>query len=303
MTTFTYPVAHPEGTLTTAQIQTLLGSKAVLAKRIADLTKMGFIGDYLLSGRFDATGGGIFYETGEEIFASDTPESVAALGEYPKTVLTEGEIAAAKTVKWGIESDIADEKVARQGITYVNRGLQRLANTVIRHVDTVAMAVIQSKITSTFASASAWTTAGKIAEAVYAARADRANLGTGLDLSTVVLKPAAYAKVVGMLIDDKALPREAGNVVLTGNLPVEAYGLTWATSPFATGTNPLLLDRDQLGGMADEKLGSPDYSASGNIEVRTERTGNDGHTIRARRVTVPVVTDALAGVQLTGTGL
>jgi hypothetical protein len=108
-----------------------------------------------------------------------------------------------------------------------------------------------------------------------------------------------------MLIDDKALPREAGNPVVNGLLPVDALGLTWATSPHYTGAAPLLVDREQLGGMADEKLDAPDYVRSGesNIEIRTERTSTDARTVRARRVTVPVVTDVQAGVQLLGTGL
>jgi hypothetical protein len=44
-------------------------------------------------------------------------------------------------------------------------------------------------------------------------------------------------------------------------------------------------------------------SGESNIEIRTERTSTDARTVRARRVTVPVVTDVQAGVQLLGTGL
>lgn len=187
----------------------------------------------------------------------------------------------------------------------MNRGLSRLSNTVIRHVDSVAMAVIASKITSTFASPSTWTTAGKLVEALTSISGTRADLGLGLNLDTVVLKPAQYAKVIGMLIDDKALPREQGNVVVTGNLPVDALGFTWATSPFYTGTDPLLVDRDQLGGVADENLGSPGYArvAGSGVETKSDRHRDDKYELRARRVTVPVVTEPLAGVRITGTGL
>jgi hypothetical protein len=298
-------VKHPEGTLTSEQLHALLANPRILARRLADITKMGFIADFLLQGRFDAAGGGIFYETGEDPFTGDQPESVAPNAEYPKTVLFEGETVAAATKKWGIESDFTDEKVSRQGINYVNRGLARLGNSVIKRVDGIAMAVIMAKIASTYTSPATWTTAGKMVTAVTSIRTQRANLGTGLDLNTVVLTPTQYALVIGMLIDDKALPREAGNPVVNGLLPVDALGLTWATSPHYTGAAPLLVDREQLGGMADEKLDAPDYVRSGesNIEIRTERTSTDARTVRARRVTVPVVTDVQAGVQLLGTGL
>lgn len=305
MASYTYPVAAPQGTLTTAQIHLLLQSPQMIAKRVADLTKMRFIADYLLAGRYSALGGGIFYETGEQIFAADSPEAVAPGAEYPKTVLTQGEIAAAKTVKWGVETDITDEKISQQGIAIVNKALVRLSNTVVRHVDGVAMSVIASKINTTFATPSPWTTAGKVIEALTSISGQRADAGTGLDLSTVVLKPAQYAKLIGMLVDDKAMPREAGNIAITGNIPVDALGFTWVTSPFYSGSDPLLIDRDQLGGVADEKLGSPGYAtvAGSGVETKAERHRDDKWELRARRVVVPVVTEPLAGVRLTNTGL
>ena len=302
MASYTYPVKHPEGTLTTEQLHLLLSSPARIAKRVADVSKMRFIADYLLQGRFDATGGGVYYDTGEDPFATDDPRVVGALGEYPKTLLFEGDTVGVATKKWGIETDISDEKVSREGLSYVNKAIARIANSVIRRVDGIAMAVIAAKVISTFA-AGAFATAGDMVSKITLIRGERADLGTGLDLSTIVMTPAQYAKVIKILVDDKALPREAQNPAISGQIPVDALGLTWAVSPHYTGANPILVDREQLGGMGDERLSSPDYASSGNIDVYAKRNGNDSQTVRGRRVTVPVVTDPLAGVQLTGTGL
>lgn len=302
---YTYPVKHPTGTLTTAQLHLLLQNNKVIAKRVAELSKMKFIADWLLQGRFDATGGGIFYETGEPVFAADNPEAISPLGEYPLVVLDDGTVVGAKTDKWGLDTMISDEKIARQGRFYVDRGILRVTNTVIRFIDQVAMAVIASRVSSTFTSGT-WDSAGAAVEALLTIQAERANLGIGLELDTIVLRPAQYAKVIGMLIDDKALPRESGETAIKGNLPVDALGLTWATTPNFQGANPLLLDRDNLGGMADEKLGGPNYASAGDfgVEVKSIRDEDtEGYKVRARRVTVPVVTEPLAGVQLTGTGL
>jgi hypothetical protein len=299
-------VKHPEGTLTNEQLHALLGNPRVIAKRLHDLTQMKFIADFLLQGRFDASGGGVFYESGEEAFAASDPESITPLGEYPKVVLESGEIVSARVVKWGLDTVISDEKIKRQGITFVNKGLIRLSNTIVRHVDSVAMAVIASKVTSSFASPATWTTAGKAVEAVMSIQATRAELGLGIDLSTIVLKPAQYAKLIGLLIDDKALPRESGDTAVQGNIPVDALGLTWATSPFYSGANPLLVDRDQLGGMADEPLGGPGYVGAGQVGIEAKSIRNDdddSYTLRGRRVTVPVVTEPNAGVTISGTGL
>ena len=305
MGSYTYPTPQLDKQLTAEQIHLLLANPQVIARRIADIASMRFVADYLLAGRYNATGGGVFYETGEPVFAADQPQAVAPGAEYPKTILSSGDIAAAKTVKWGIESDVTDEKIARQGIDVVNKALARLTNTVIRHVDTVAWATIASRVTSTAAAATQWTAPGAIVETLLTVQAQRQALGTGLNLSTVVLAPAQYAKVIGMLVDKGALPREAANPVLDGTLPVNAYGLEWVTSPYVTGADPWLLDREQLGGMADEKLASPGYtSANGTtIEVMSNRHKDDKYELRARRVTVPVVVEPLAGVKITGTGL
>ncbi|WGD38480.1 hypothetical protein [Lysinibacter sp. HNR] len=302
---YTYPVRHPEGKLTTEQLHMLLTNKQAIAKRLADLTKMQFIADYLLQGRLDATGGGIFYETGEEIFASDSPEAITPLGEYPLVTLDDGEIASARTIKWGLDTIISDEKIARQGIGYINKALLRVSNTVVRHVDRVAMAVIASKVTTSFA-AGPWTSAGKAVKSILTIQAERAEMGTGLELETAVLRADQYAEIIAMLIDDKALPREQGETAIAGNLPVNALGLTWATTPHFQGADPLLLDRDQLGGMAEEKIGGPGYASAGGVGVESKIIRDDdteGYKVRGRRVTVPVVLEPLAGVKLTGTGL
>lgn len=302
---YTYPVKHPSGALTTEQLHLFLSNPRVIARRVADITKMRFIADYLLQGRFDATGGGIFYETGEPIDAGADPEAIAPLGEFPLVTLEDGEVVSAKTDKWGLDTIVSDEKIARQGRTPVDRGILRVSNSIVRYVDSVAMAVIASRVSSTFNSG-AWGSAGAAVESLITIQAEREQLGQGFELDTVVLRPAQYAKVIGMLIDDKALPRESGATAVQGNLPVDALGLTWATTPHFQGSNPLLVDRDQLGGMADEKLNSPGYASAGDfgVEVKTIRDDDtEGYKLRGRRVTVPVVTEPLAGVQLLGTDL
>ena len=302
---YTYPVKHPSGALTTEQLHLFLSNPRVIARRVADITQMRFIADYLLQGRFDATGGGIFYETGEPIDAGADPEAIAPLGEFPLVTLEDGEVVSAKTDKWGLDTIVSDEKIARQGRTPVDRGILRVSNSIVRYVDSVAMAVIASRVSSTFNSG-AWDSAGAAVESLITIQAEREKLGQGFELDTVVLRPAQYAKVIGMLIDDKALPRESGATAVQGNLPVDALGLTWATTPHFQGSNPLLVDRDQLGGMADEKLNSPGYASAGDfgVEVKTIRDDDaEGYKLRGRRVTVPVVTEPLAGVQLLGTDL
>lgn len=306
MASYTYPDARPSGTLTAEQTHALLNNPRLIARRVATLAEQRFISDYLLAGRYVATGGGVFYETGEQIFPADSVESVAPNAEYPQTVLTAGEIAAAKTDKRGLGTIITDERISRNGGDPVRRGLTKLVNGVIRDVDSIGMAVIASKVTDTFASAANWSTVAGIVTALAAAKANREDLALGLDLDTIALSGAQWAKVMGLFASAGVLPREGnGNPLVNGNFPQNLLGYTWVTSPFIVGSDPLLVDRDQLGGMADEDLQSPDWTRSGEslVEAYSKRTNTDSYDVRARRVTVPVVIEPKAGLKITGTAL
>lgn len=305
MASYTYPVARPSGALTPEQTHALLNNPRVIARRVAELADQRFIADYLLAGRYTATGGGVFYETGEQIFPADSVESVSPNAEYPQTVLTAGELAAAKTDKRGLGTIVTDERISRGGADSVRQGLTKLVNGVVRDVDSIAMAVIASKVTDTFASAANWSTVPGIVTALAAAKANREDLALGLDLDTIALSGAQWAKVMGLFASAGVLPRENGNPLVNGNFPQNLLGYTWVTSPHIVGTDPLLVDREQLGGMADEDLGSPDWTrASGSlVESYSKRTITDSYDVRARRVTVPVVIEPRAGLRITGTSL
>ncbi len=303
---YTYPLARPSGTLTAAQVHMLLSQPRVIAKRVQKLTDQRFIADYLLGQRFEAKGGGIFYETGEQIFAPDASEAIEALQEYPLTVLPNGDIAAAKTQKRGLGTEISDEKISRDNIVALDRGLGRIANQVVKDVDAIAMAVVIAKITDTYAS-SAWSSVANVVTGLLAAQAAREDLALGINADTIALTGAQWAKVMGLFASAGVLPREGNNnPLVNGNYPVNLLGYTWVTSPWITGGNPLLVDREQLGGMANEDIQSPDWTKAGpeGVETYVKRLdGRDGYRAAARRITVPVVIEPHAGVAITGTGL
>jgi hypothetical protein len=304
MASYTYPVQRPTGTLTPEQTHLLLRNPQLISKRVASLSDQRFISDYLLGGRFSAEGGGIFYETGEQIFPADLSESVAPNGEYPKTVMVDGEIVSAKTDKRGLETDVTDERIKRGAQGAVDRALTKIVNGLVRDVDSIGMAVIASKVTDVYNSG-AWTSVANVVNALATAKANREDLALGLNLDTIALSGAQWAKVMGLFASAGVLPREDGNPIVNGAFPTNLLGYTWVTSPHIVGSDPLLVDREQLGGMADEDLGSPDYVRNGdfNVETYSKRNDTDSYTIRARRVVVPVVLEPRAGLRITGTTL
>lgn len=316
MPSYTYPppAATLDGTLTVEQVHYLLKNPALLARRVRTLALNKYVSDFLLTGRFVAQGGAIMYPSGESLFVNDDPEAVGVGGEYPLTTIDAGTLALAKTVKWGRDVEIYDESITRMVLNPVTRAIDALVASNVRYIDSVALGVISSKITRTFAAGAVWTalTSGdQIVEDVLGAVAATESLEDGFTIDTVVLTPAQYAKVRARLSAADLLPREAGNPIETsGNGTFNYLGLTWVATMHSPSTDPLLLDRNQLGGMADENIQSPGY-ASGpggvGVEVASWRLGGeanrDGYRVRARRVTVPVVLEPNAGVKITGHGI
>ncbi|MCW3766464.1 hypothetical protein OCL88_08255 [Paenarthrobacter sp. PAE-2] len=309
---YTYPA--PPATVsggTTVEIHHLLKTPSLIARRVRTLAAQRYIADVLLRGRFTAVGGAILYETGEPITTDDSPEAVAPGGSYPKTTASGGELAAAKTTKWGQDIPVFDEAIARLGINPVERAFTKLVNQSVKFVDSAALGVIASKITQTFnatgaGAPGAWTDGDAIVEGALLAKAKVTALDEGYDPNTIVLKDEQWAKAVARLNAAGLLPREAGNPLITGIWP-QALGLTWLSSNHTPSGNPLLVDADQLGGMADEEIGGPGYTRAGDgvgVETKAIRDDDhDGYNLRARRVTVPVVLEPNAGIIITNTGL
>ena len=302
--TYPVPLIHDTSNLTTEQIHQLLKSQPAIARRVRALAEQKFIADAMLTGKFKSVGGAVLYENGDPIFAPDDPEAIQPGGEYPRSQVTAGDLAAARVDKWGRDMPITDESIKRRGIDVVNRAFSQMISRMVKFVDSAALGVVASKVTTTSAAVAAWTTAAAVVESVEMAKARAEESGEGHVLDTIVLKPTAYAKVMALFLAAGFLPREASNPLITGAWP-QVLDLTWLRSPNVPTAAPLLVDTDELGGMADEDLGGPGYTkALPGIEVKSIRKDdNDSYLLRTRRVTVPVVTDATAGVTITGTGL
>ena len=308
--TYPTPALESVDTLTTEQIHELLRNQPALAWRVRTLAAQRFIADSLLTSKYQVVGGSFLYETGEPLFSEDDPEVIAAGGEYPRSQVYTGDLGVARTEKLGRDIPITDESIKRRGIDPVTKAFNQLVNRMVKFVDGQALSLITSKVTQTQASTGQWgatdadAAVASIVESVELVKAKAEESGEGHTLDTIALSPTAYAKVMSRFLAAGLLPREASNPLLTGTWPT-VLDLTWLRSPNVPSANPLILDTAELGGMADEQLGGPGYVGSqAGIEtksIREEKT--DSYLLRARRVTVPVITDATAGYVITGTGL
>lgn len=305
----TYPYPVRAKTLTAAEVQEFLRRPALVARRLQEFTDLSFLTDYLLKGSADATGtGAVLVEREGSLFVDGEPEVVAPDGEYPYVGAADVGADQIPVAKRGFRHVLTDEKIKRSPNDELRKFFVRASNTMIRNFDSFGRAVIASLATDTMAGG-AWTDGKRIVKDVLGAVANREELERGVAATAVVLKPTQYAVVAGELIGANLMPREAGNPLLTGARSFSYMGLTWVKSLYSPWSNPTVVDVENLGGVATEDIGSPDFSRSGaagdrtGIEVKTKRNDRDGWDITIRRVATPYVTGTKAAVQITGTGL
>lgn len=304
---YTYPPAAPTISGDNITISRFLKDPHLIARRLRELAEQRFIADVLLTGRYDAEGGSITYEQNESIYADRAPEAVAPGAEYPLTSISEGPAQVAKTVKWGRDTEVTDEAIARRKMDPVNKAMKKMVNQMVRTVDAVALSAIASQVTQTSDASAPWDAGTPaILRDVLRVVAQIRSLNEGYEPDIIVVDDLTWANVMS---DDKIaslLKREDGLApIYTGNFP-EIAGLRFLPTPnLPVPDAAFVVDSTQLGGMADEKLGGPGYASAGGsipgVEVKTIRDDdNDKYRLRSRRVTVPVVLEPNAAWKITG---
>ncbi|GAA3172508.1 hypothetical protein [Nonomuraea roseoviolacea] len=305
-----YPAGPPTLSGDLETISRFLANPTAIQRRLRNYRDLRFVSDQLLTQRFRTNGGAVLYEMSEPFVTDRSVTAVSAGSEYPSANLPTGTAAIASVSKWGQKVPITDEEITRNvyGGAAVDRALRKVVNSIIKTVDGVTMSAIASAVTNTFdvtgSGGVAWTAASPtILRDILKAKAIVVGQNLGYMPDTLALNDAQYATVMS---DDKitnALRRETlDSPVYSGEIEVIA-GLRIVVSPSIT--TPLVLDSTQLGGMADEQESSPGYAVSDlQVQVKSIRVDTaDKWDLQGRRLTVPVVQEPGAAVELTNTGV
>ena len=290
-----YPQAAPTISGQNVTVSAFLRTPARVQRAIENLAALRFIADVIFGAGPAATGGSVIYDQvlGQDaLFTERDVQEIEPGSEFP--ILNTGEstplVAVAR--KWGGEVMITDEAVRRDARDRLAREMTRLRNTIVRKVDTVAMAVLRAAPHLALAATADWGTTpgaaitdlGRIAHAV-------SSLDMGYEVDTVFLNPA---QELDLMLDEKirtALPRESSTVpIATGKLG-RLMGMDFIVSNRLNPGEVLGVDRGMPGGISDEV---PLY-ARPIYDERRETT-----FIHGARVAVPYVTDPKAVVILTG---
>lgn len=300
---YAYPPVAPTYSGDYETISRFLNSPTAVARRAQDLTMNRFISDVLLTGRTDVSGGAITYEVEDESLYTLRPvTSVSPGGEYELTNISSTTPAVAKVTKWGQDTLVTDEAIKRQNFSAVEKGLGKLSNTLVKHVDSIALSLIASTVTATHAAAAVWTgSTATILRDIMLAKSKVTSLNKGYDPNVLVVDDTTWAYIASDPTLMTARAREdSSNTVYTGQFGILA-GMQILPSPNLPGGNGAwLIDTNALGGIADEDLGGG-YTGD-NVQTKSIREDlNDRWRLRARRVCVPYVTDPGAAIKITGT--
>jgi hypothetical protein len=308
-----YPPAPPTLSGDILTISRFLNAPALVQRRLRTIAEARFIADSILSGRYETTGGALLYEQTESIYTAKAPEAVNAGAEYPRSPAAPGPAALAGITKWGQDVPVTDEHIHRYGRRAVDIALLKITNYLVKQVDVTAMTLIGAAVpggnqAAAIASWASPSTSNILLDLLLGA-AKIASYDQGYEADTIVTTDLGYARIVADRNIIAGLSREGGPVTPTASGDIQTIGgmriMATNNIPVLSGFQAFVLDSTMLGGLAYERLESPEYSGdpANGVESwsRRDPAANDQWLIRGRRPVVPVIQEPNAIYGISGT--
>jgi hypothetical protein len=209
-------------------------------------------------------GGSMQYQLAESIYLdTDVTEEIAAGADWPRTTWTEA--ALSELVRqYGLEVLITNLMIRRHQMDQVTRAERKLANNLVRFIDTKAFALLEdsTKGQNTQTSAAAWSTAGtdiilEVAKAQTAIETQD-NGYEGFQGATMIMNTSRRDNLLNNTGLRAALPREKSDGQIQTGMMAPFLGLKEILfSSRITATKAIVMDTGIAGTFADER---PDAS-------------------------------------------
>lgn len=303
----TYPPAAPSYSDPNITASRFLKNPSFVARRVRDITELRLPGERLLTGRFEATGGAVGYETVDGMFADSAPEVVAPGSEYTLTTVQDGPAALARVTKSGKDTLVTDEAVARRNMDPVERGLRKLSNSGVLAINGTVVSLVASQVTATRAASAVWTGgSAKILQDILRAVASVSELNQGYNPDVLLVDDETWAYLAADPVVSAAMAREdKTNPIYSGRFEIlaglEVVRVPTSYLPGGVGTAAWVLDTSQLGFLAPEDIGGGYQQAGEILQTKVMREDeNDGWRLRVRSNFAAGVTDPGAGFKITG---
>jgi hypothetical protein len=290
----TYPPPPLTITGDTITVSTYLRDVPRISRVITDLTLNRFLADYIFTPGPTATGGSVVYDqvTSGDFFLARDVERIQPGAQYPILTDTAPTSLVASVDKWGGRILITDEQRDRNAIDVLVRETRKLANTIMRKVDTVAMAALAAAPLNTLTGTD-WTSA--TGAAMIANLIDAAALvgdpDLGYEADLVILNPVQFNELLKNSDFRVAMTQFTEGSILRDGVVGVFMGMTFAKSNRVTAGTAYVVASRMIGGISNE------------VPLTTEvyrEPGIDSTFIQSARRLVPYVTDPKAGTIVSG---
>lgn len=295
-------------------VDTALKQPQIIARAIQTLALERFLADTIFTrgSAQQIAGGAAVFGRAESRYMDREPREVKPRAQYPRAGWTT-ELFHAFVHKYGLEVPVSDEAKRRNAMDELGRAQTRLANSLVRFVDGLAVdLLLEDGDVPHVDAVGDWSqSATDIIKDLVLGRAAIMNLDEGYVPDTLVINPAEEA---ALMLDEgirNALPRESSgqNALITGR-PVPILGLNIVTSNRMPAGTSVILASKTVGTVADEqptadegyRTYTPPGATAVNVYVKTYRNDNVDETIvRAARFPAMWITDPHAALVIDDT--
>jgi hypothetical protein len=289
-----YPYPAPTVSGVNITVSAYLQNPARVQRAIENLALQRFLAD-LIFGQGPAAGGGsVIYDqvTASDLYLARDVQEIEPGSEFPILNDTEPSPLVAIIRKYGGEVMLTDESVRRDRRDLLNREMTRLRNTIVKKLDTVAMAALRAAPTNTGTTSGLWSAA---ATDIPKDLASMVNLITQLDMGyepdTALINPDQEMDLLSDKDIRDALPREKSDIpFVTGRLG-RLQGLDFIVSNRVNVGEVWVMQRRMVGGISDEV---PLYARPLHDDRR------ETWFLHGARAAVPYITDPKSVTRFTG---
>lgn len=294
--------AHFSNNQTTHTVSDFLKDPTMIKEALAVVAQRNFITESLFTQGFSAEGGAVAYHESvnqytEEGNVDNEDFAIAEGAEFHQVYQADVGPQVQRVRKYGIEGWVTFEDERRNNLGVIPRLTTRMMNTMVKHLDTVTLNMLMSndKIRQK-TSAGDWNTptyAGVYDEILQTVQMinDEQAAGGQYQADTIVMSYNTYANLIRnvSLRDLYISADQSPNPYFTGTMGSIA-NLTVMWSPYMVDSHVFILDKGEIGGVADEE---PLQMKPIEKDESRER-----YFLRAKRLTVAFLTDPGAIVRV-----
>lgn len=278
-----------------ANLEALIANPTRLERKLREINKDQFIVDYLFS-QSPANGGAVIFDrTDQDLYLDREAQAIDDGAEFPKLTSEDVKSELAMVKRYGGEVDLTFKAVQRNDTAAYRRKVGQLANTVLRKSNLIAVAALnRDEAIPNLVVSTQWTSTSAdplINLAQAQSMIDDSDMGYVSD--TVLINPQDSLTLRTRKDIRDALPRENADInpVLTRDL-AGLLDMQYIKSKFVPKGTVWVTSKQNIGTFADE---------DGGVKADTyEEKNRHVHVLQAWRTFVPVVTDPLAAVKITG---